>query len=241
MLTFLMVFMMADDLTTLIRESFNELMNDVHVCLPAEIIKYDADKMTCSVQPLIQRKFYKRANPEKYPVINNVPVIFPRTATALIRLPVTIGDIAILVFADHELSTWVNSKGASNVYSDNRRHHINDCFAFVGGYPILKPHAAVNPEALEIIVSSGTKVTIGNETDELLAIAHASFTELKTLTEKLSETLTNIQAITVTAPPTGGVTSTPINAISFAATKTAVDSVTTAVQDELDKLNNIKV
>jgi len=237
----MMGFMMPDDLTSLIRESFNELMNDVHVCLPAEIIKYDADTMTCSAQPLIQRRFYRRANPEKYPVINRIPVVFSRTANAMIRLPVKNGDIVTLVFADHELSNWVNSKGASNVYLENRKHHINDCFAFVGGYPIGKPHTAKNPDALEIIVAEETKITIGNESEELLQIAYNAFTELKALTEKLSDTLTNIQALTVTSSVGGGVTSTPINAGDFATTKTAVDSITTAVQSELDDLAKIKV
>ena len=227
------------ELAELITESFENLMSDVHVCLPAEVIKYDADTMTCSAQPLIQHRFEKSDAAVKYPVINKVPVVFPRTATALIRLPVTKGDIVTLVFADHELSNWINSKGSSVEYVDKRYHHINDCFAFVGGYPIGKPHKAKNPNALEIIVSSGTKLTIGNETDELLAIAHASFTELKTLTEKLSDTLTNIQAITVVA---GGDTSTaPLNAAAFAATKTQVDAVTTAINTQLSKLENIKV
>lgn len=235
-----MGFMMSQ-LHKLINDIFDDRMNEVHVSLPAEIIKYDADKMTCSVQPLIQRKFYRRSKPTKYPVINNVPVVFSRTATALIRLPVTKGDIVALVFTDHEISNWMQGNGASGVYIENRQHSINDCFAFVGGYPIGKEHAANNPKALEIIVSSGTKLTIGNETDELLAIAHASFAELKTLTEKLSDTLTAIQALTVTCAAAGSPSSVPINAATFAATKTQVDAVTTAVDAQLSKLENIKV
>lgn len=229
------------DLAELITESFEKLMSDVHVCLPAEIIKYDADTMLCSAQPLIKHKFEKKDKFEKYSVINKVPVVFPRTATALIRLPVTKGDIVMLVFADHELSNWVNSNGASVEYLDKRYHHINDCFAVAGGYPIGKPHVAANPNAMEIIVQPGTKITIGNETDELLAIAHASFSELKTLTDKLSETLTNIATLTVISSAPGSPSSVPVNAALFTATKTQVDAVATAVQSELNKLSNIKV
>jgi len=229
------------DLAELITESFNKLISDVHVCLPAEILKYDADTMLCSAQPLIQRRFEKSDSAIKYPVINKVPVVFPRTATAMIRLPVTIGDIVMLVFADHEISNWVNSNGTSVEYLDKRYHHINDCFAIIGGYPAGKKHTAINPDALEIIVSSGTKVTIGNEADELLAIAHASFSELKTLTDRLSDTLTNIAALTVTCTGPGNPSSIPINSATFTATKTQVDAVATAVQSELNKLSNIKV
>ena len=227
------------DLAELIRDSFSELISDVHVCMPAEIIKYDADTMTCSAQPLIKRRFYQRKEAEKYPVINNIPVVFPRTATALIRLPVTKGDIVKLVFADHELSNWISSDGRANEYLDKRYHHINDCFAEVGGYPKGRPHKAINPDALEIIVSSGTKITIGNETDELLAIAYESFDSLKSLTEKLSDTLANIQAITVIAG--GDISGAPLNSAAFATTKTQVDAITSAINTELSKLSNLKV
>lgn len=228
------------DLAKTIRTAFAELIGDVHVCMPARITAYDADKMTCSAVPLIKRRFYKRTEAEEYPEINNVPVVFARTSTALIRLPVTVGDIVTLIFADHEISNWVNSDGRANEYIDKRYHNINDCFAFVGGYPTGKAHAAVNPDALEIIVKTGTKITIGNEDDDLIDIAHNAFTELKTLTEKLSDTLANIQLITVTGN-LGAPTSTPLNAASFVATKTQVDAVTTAVDAQLTKLGNIKV
>ncbi len=224
------------ELAELIVESFEKMISDVHVCLPAEIIKYDADTMTCSARPLIKHQFEKVDGASSYPVINKIPVVFPRTATAMIRLPVTLKDIVILVFADHEISNWINSNGKAVAYIDKRYHNISDCFAYVGGYPVGKKYVAKNPNALEIIVSSGTKMTIGNEADDLIAIAHAAFTELKTLTEKLSDTLTNIQAITV---PAFG--SPPSNAASFAATKIQVDAVTTAVNAQISKLGNIKV
>lgn len=229
------------EILNLIKDQFSELMNDVHVCMPAEVIKYDADKMTCSAQPLIKRKLYRRESSERYPVINNIPVVFSRTSKALIRLPVNKKDVVTLIFADTELSNWINSKGAVNDYLDNRTHHINDCFALVGGYPSGVPHTAVNPNALEIIVESGTKITIGNETDDLVDIAFESFTRLKTLSDKLSETLTNIAALTVTCSGAGNPSSVPVNAALFTATKTLVDNISTEVQSELTKLSNIKV
>lgn len=229
------------ELASLIKDSFEKLVSDMHVCMPAEIIKYDPDTMLCSAQPLIQHRFEKSTRAVKYPVINKIPVVFPRTSTAMIRLPVTNGDIVTLVFADHEISNWVNSSGVSAKYLDKRYHHINDCFALPGGYPAGKKRTAQNPNALEVIVSPGTKLAIGNETDELLAIAHASFAELKKLTEQLSDTLSNIAALTVTTISLGSPTSTPINAAAFTSTKTQVDAVASAVQTELDKLSNIKV
>lgn len=229
------------ELAELIRESFEKLISDVHVSMPAEIIKYDPDSMICSAQPLIQRTFEKSRGPEKYPVINKIPVVFNRTDKALIRLPVNNGDIVSLVFSDHEMSNWVNSNGASAAYLDQRFHHINDCFASVGGYPAGKKWPAQNPDALEIAVKPGTKITIGNGTDELLSIAYESFSSLKELTDQLSDTLTNIAALTVICAGPGNPSSIPVNSTAFTSTKTQVDSVAIAVQTELDKLANIKV
>lgn len=228
-------------LAKLIRDSFNDLISEVHVCMPARIEKYDPDTMVCSAQPLIKRRFYNKDSATAYPIINKVPVVFNRTATALIRLPVSVGDIVTLVFSDHEISNWVNSTGDLVEYLDKRYHHINDCFALPGGYPIGKPHTAVNKDALEIVVSPGTKITIGNETDELLQIAYDSFTSLKSLTDRLSETLTSIGAITVTCPNGGGLSTTPVNAANFASTKGQVDAISSEITAELDRLNNIKV
>lgn len=225
----------------LITDAFKNMITDVHVCMPARIIKYDPDTMIASVQPLIKRRFYKRDKSIEYPVINKVPVIFPRSGTSLIRLPMAIGDIVTLVFADHELSNWVNSKGEAVEYLDKRYHDINDCFAIPGGYPVGKPHEAVNPNALELIVEEGTKITIGNETDELLNIAYNSFDALKSLTERLSDTLNNITSLTVTCASSGSPSSAPINSAAFTATKAQVDSLTTDINTELAKLDNIKV
>lgn len=229
------------ELANLIRDSFIKMMNDVHVCMPARIEKYDPDTMLCTVVPLIKRKFYRQEAESNYPPINNVPIVFSRTATALIRLPVTTGDIVTLVFADTELSNWIHGKGEPSLPADSRRHHINDCFAFVGGYPKLKPHPAVNPNALEVIVESGTKITIGNKTDDLVAIAHESFTKLSELCAELSSTLASVQLLTVTCAGAGNPSSVPINAANFATIKTNVDAVKTAVDTQVTKLGNIKV
>lgn len=225
----------------LIQNTFNDMITDVHVCMPGKVIKYDPDTMVASVQPLIKRRFYKRDKAIEYPVINKVPVVFQRSGTSLIRLPISINDIVMIVFSDHELSNWVNSKGNAVEYLDKRYHDLNDCFAIPGGYPVGKPHAAQNENALELIVNQGTKITIGNETDELLQIAYDSFAALKSLTERLSDTLTNIAALTVTCPSGGGVSSPPINTALFTVTKTQVDILTTDINAELAKLNNIKV
>lgn len=229
-----------DTLDVLIHEIITERISQFRVCLPAKILKYDPDTHLASVQPLLKRKFYKRKNSEMLPVINRVPVLHPRTSSAIVRLPVKKGDLVTLVFADRSLENWIAGNGEAKDPLDSRMHHLNDAYAILGGYPEQKPLTANNPNALEIQVESGTKLTIGNGQDELLKIAHDAFTSMKQLADQLKSTLTEIQLITHN-DSVGGVTSPPLNITNFANISSQVDTILTEINNELSSLGNIKV
>lgn len=225
-----------DKLSTEIKNVINETLR---VCMPARIEKYDPDTHLATVQPLIKVKFYERKESKLLRFIERVPVIHPRTASAIIRLPVQKGDICTLIVADRSIENWVAGDGTEKDPNDKRKHHLEDAYAILGGYPEGKPLTAKNPDALEIQVGDGVKITIGNEADELLQLAYDAFTQLKTLTEELSTALTNIQLLTVTA--SGSPSSIPINSADFAASKTNVDNITNSVDTIIQSLDNIKV
>lgn len=233
--------MTTNTLDQLIRMAFVEFAGELRVCLPGRIEKYDPDTHLASVQPLIKRKFYGRKTAGSLPIINRVPVIHPRTANALIRLPVASGDIVTMVFCDRSLENWLQGNGAEAENEDSRQHHLNDAYAILGGYPEKNSIKANNPSALEIQVSPGTKMTMGNGTDELLQIAHDAFAELKTIATQLSQTMTDLQLLTVTSGGSGSPSSVPINSSSFATIKSAVDTAGTNVDTAIAKLENIKV
>jgi len=226
-------------LARLIEQAFVEMSGELRVCLPGRIHKYDPDTHIASIQPLIKRRFYGASQATLLPIVNKVPVLHPRTGNALIRLPVARGDIVTVVFSDRSMEAWLQGDGTEAEALDTRQHHLSDAYAILGGYPEGKPITADNPNALELHVEPGTKVTLGNGTDELLAIAYNAFVKLSELTAQVSQTMTDIQAITHTE--TGAVTSTPINSASFATIKTAVDGIKTSVDAEVTKLGNIKI
>ena len=165
-----------------------------------------------------------------------MPICHSRTESSLIRLPVALGDLVTIVFSDRSIESWVSGNGEEKEPEDTRKHHISDAVAFLGGYPKGLKQTAKNKNALEIIVKSGTKLTIGNGEEELLQLAHDAFTSLKTVTEELSQTLSDIQLITVSS-----FGSPPNNAPSFATIKTSVDAIATGVQTTLTDLEKIKV
>ena len=230
-------------LLQLINQAIEESSSALRVCMPGRIEKYDPETMLANIQPLLKIKFYGRTDSQLLPIINNVPICHTRTGTALIRLPVALGDIVTIVFADRSIESWISGNGEARDPLDTRKHHITDAFAFLGGYPQGLKQTANNKNALEIVVKSGTKLTIGNGEEELLQLAHNAFTGLKTLTEQLAQTLADIQLITHPYTDDGvpSTTGVPDNAADFATIKTSVDAITTQVQTTLTDLEKIKV
>ena len=228
-------------LPLVMRDVFREMAGDLRVCLPGEVQEYDPDTMLASVQPLLRRRFYAAAGPVLLPIINNVPVIHLRSGTALIRMPIARGDIVTLVFSDRSIEQWVQGSGEAKYPDDPRLLPLSDPYAIPGGYPRGRRKTAANPDALEVVLEPGTKLTIGNGTDELLAIAHASFTALQSACDRLSDTLAGIKLITVTCAAAGSPSSVPINVATFTALESQVDSLSSDVGAELQKLENLKV
>lgn len=232
---------MPETLENIIRALFNQMVANFRVCMPAKIEVYDPDTHLATVQPLIKRRFFGRDISTLLPSISNVPVVHPQSDNGIVRVPISKGSIVTLVFADRSIESWVAGNGDPKEPGDTRKHHLSDAYAIPGGYPKLRPWKATNPNALEIAVKTGTKIAIGNGTEELLQIAYDSFSSLKELADQLSQTLTDIQDITVVAPSGGGPTGPPLNSAAFAGIKTTVDNISSAVDNELTNLEKIKV
>ena len=67
-----------------------------------------------------------------------------------------------------------------------------------------------------------------------------TFSSLKDLADQLSQTLTDMQLETHQVSVEGAPTGPPLNAASYASIKTTVDSISSAVDSELIKLEEIK-
>ena len=164
---------MAADTTLdgLIRDAFSHLMTDVRVSLPGKIESFNADR-TATVQPMISRKFKGAAAGTKLPVIQNVPVVEPRTQKAIAHLPITKGDPVLLVFSDRAVGNLLGSSGAiPSLPLDVRQHDISDAVASLGGWPTLQEGVTPGASAAAgITVAEGTKIYLGNGSVELLDV-----------------------------------------------------------------------
>lgn len=142
-----------------IKQAIDLAVTELRVSLPGIVQRYDAQKQQADVQPVIMKK-YTNGNVVKLPVITNVPVAHPRAGKTIIHVPIHVGDVVQLVFADRSLDRWLSEGGVVDPL-EGRKHNLSDAVAYPGGYPFNDPVAIGDPDA----------VTIKNENAEVLVKA----------------------------------------------------------------------
>jgi len=180
----------------------DRFMCEVHTCAPGTVVSYDAAKQTATIQPSFQRVYDGQA-PMTYPKIYNVPVIFPRTANAWIRVPVAAGDNVMLHFSERSLDKWLTQGGGIMDPGMPHKFQETDAIATPGLYP---QSGAFTPKGADtsIEVTNGLgwlevtqdgKFKLSNGSGDLLTTIQAISTDLKALVLDLAA---------FTAPPGGG-------------------------------------
>lgn len=137
--------------------SFSQLLMDViegrlcdlHTSLPAKIVSYDSSTGMADVQILIKRKFKTDDSAVDLPIVNKVPVLFPRTAKAFIHFPLAADDIGHLIFSERSLDRW-KSFGDAQDPQDPRKHDLSDAVFLLGGYPETGPAEGILDKALHM-------------------------------------------------------------------------------------------
>ena len=96
-----------------------EIFHSLHCALPGNVVSFDPDTQTASIQPAV--KF----GSIPYPVLTDVPVFMP------VPFEVNPGDGCLVIFSDVDIDTWFETGEVSEPNSP-RRHSLSDGFAFVG-------------------------------------------------------------------------------------------------------------
>lgn len=67
-----------------------------------------------------------------YPMLTDVPVLFPRGSKAIILLPIAVGDTVLLCFNDRDMDTWWSSGAVASPPNSSRMHSLSDAIAIPG-------------------------------------------------------------------------------------------------------------
>ena len=102
------------------RDAFKqEIFHSLHCALPGNIISFDPETQTASIQPAV------KLGSLPYPVLTDVPVFMP------VPFEINPGDACLVIFSDVDIDNWFET-GETAAPNSPRRHSLSDGFAFVG-------------------------------------------------------------------------------------------------------------
>ena len=206
-----------------IRQSILYQLNNIHTALPAKIISYDYSKQKAAVQPLLN-KSWADGTETPMPVLNNIPVIFPRAGGASLTFPVAEGDICLLVFIERSTDLW-KTIGGQVTPDDPRKFDLSDGVAIMGLFPFSENSDAENNDDV-LLTYKGSKIKITSAGDIILETSNkvAIGTSTTELLEVVSTLMTYLQGATVMGAAFGG----PLNpafTAQVALLQTQLDSI----------------
>lgn len=204
-------------------ESIRSELVNLHTALPGRIETYDAATQTATITPDLKQLWVDEDEVEQEVVVSpiqDVPVMFPRAGGLSITFPVQQGDPCLLVFAERDISGWLDT-GRREVPPEDRRHALSDAVALLGLYP--GPEAITPaPSATELQIRSDdglTKIELGPAGVSVESVGPINLTRgVNELLAVLSTALNEIATSTVSGVPLS-------NAANIAAQKGLVDAI----------------
>ena len=142
---------MVDNLSELIKRTMIQTMRQLRVSMPCEVVRYNSKRQMVDVR-IVQPEIDLAGNNIPMPVITNIPVSFVRCGNSHITHPISKGDTGFIVFADRDISSWVETNNKS-VVDSARTHSMQDSY-FVPG--IVGGGNNANPNDVEIKYNNTT-------------------------------------------------------------------------------------
>lgn len=204
------------DVTQQIIESY---MLKIHTCIPGKIESYDPTLKKASVKPLV--KFKVNNELLSYPVIDNVPVIFPTTQNFRFVYPLNNGDGCIIFFSEQSLENWLSSSGEEVEPGDNRRYSVSDAFCVPGLFPF--GNVGKTGDTKDVILEiDNSNIIINGDTIELNGNTKrfVTYAELNTAIQTFITALNSHTHAVTTAPGTTGPVNPPSLALDISTAET---------------------
>jgi hypothetical protein len=109
-----------------IRAAIESAAFDIHVACPGIVQSFDPEAKTVAVKPAVRAAVNGRA--EEYPILADVPVVFPSAGGFTLTFPVKPGDNCLVVFGDSCMDAWWQNGGIQDPV-EFRQHDLSDAFA----------------------------------------------------------------------------------------------------------------
>jgi hypothetical protein len=168
----------SGDLAETFKSERETTKNQIRVAMPGIIQSFDADAATAVVQPAIRSvetdNDGKRTT-KNYPLLMDVPVVFPRGGGCTLTFPVKAGDECLVIFADRCIDFWWQNGGVQEPV-DDKTHDLSDAFCIVGPQSQAKKITGISTSAVELRSDDGeTKLSLNPSSGAINGTAPGGF------------------------------------------------------------------
>lgn len=175
-------------LATVLSNVVRSASEGVACAMPGVVKSYDSATQKADVQPAVKRAEFDESGElihVDYPVIQDVPIMFPGAGAYRMTFPVVAGDMVLLVFSDVAIDKW--KQNGSAIPTDPRRHNISDAVAIPGLFNFNSTPTDAPTNALTI---HGDTVVVDADTVKLGSAAATELVALKSDLAALKTALT---------------------------------------------------
>lgn len=147
----------SGDLSSVLSTERQIMKDQIRVAMPGIIQSFDPATVTATVQPAlrsVQQNNDGTTSTQNYPVLVDVPVIFPRGGGCTLTFPVKPGDECLLIFADRCIDFWWQAGDVQETV-DHRQHDLSDAFAIVGPQSQAHKISGISMSAAQLRTDDG--------------------------------------------------------------------------------------
>lgn len=140
------------------RAAVQQALASVWTALPGYVVSFDANAVTAVIQLGIQNKQLKPDGSVAQvtaPLLQDVPVYFPRGGGCTMTFPIKEGDECLVIFACRAIDSWWQSGGVQ-VQSSNRAHDLADGFALVGPMSQANKISGISTDKVQLRSDDGS-------------------------------------------------------------------------------------
>ncbi|ENK7105493.1 TPA: hypothetical protein J5G23_003484 [Escherichia coli] len=168
----------SGDLAETFKSERDTTKNQIRVALPGIVQSFDPDAVTAVVQPAIRSVETDNDGnrvTKNYPLLVDVPVIFPRGGGCTLTFPVKAGDECLVIFADRCIDFWWQNGGVQEPV-DDRVHDLSDAFCIVGPQSQVQKISGISTSAVELRSDDGgTKLSLNPSSGAISGTAPGGF------------------------------------------------------------------
>lgn len=146
--------------------NYERAKSGLRVSLPGTIKSFDPESVTCEVE---LSTFGLSATAKRgstsvdriksedgyYPVIQDIPVVFPRGGGCTLTFPVKAGDECLVIFSDRCIDFWWQNGETQNT-SRTRSHSFSDAFVIPGPQSQAKKISSISTSAAQLRTDDGS-------------------------------------------------------------------------------------